>query len=151
MPNLVISSFEGDYRFLSNFYPCEIAWDNLEFPSVENAFQARKTSDPDLRWRMTDMTPGAAKRLGQQVTLPANWEEIKFRHMLQLVEQKFTRHERLRRLLLATNRATLVEGNSWGDVYWGRCNGVGENRLGVILMHVRAKLDEGRGALWLRG
>jgi predicted NAD-dependent protein-ADP-ribosyltransferase YbiA (DUF1768 family) len=31
-----------------------------------------------------------------------------------------------------------VEGNSWGDTYWGVCKGKGQNKLGHILMQVRS-------------
>jgi predicted NAD-dependent protein-ADP-ribosyltransferase YbiA (DUF1768 family) len=31
----------------------------------------------------------------------------------------------------------LIEGNWWGDTYWGVCNGVGENHLGKLLMKIR--------------
>jgi hypothetical protein len=31
----------------------------------------------------------------------------------------------------------LIEGNTWGDTFWGVCNGVGENNLGKTLMNVR--------------
>lgn len=59
--------------------------------------------------------------------------------MKDLVRQKF-QHPELKKKLLKTKNATLIEGNTWGDVYWGVCNGVGENNLGKILMETRAKL-----------
>jgi predicted NAD-dependent protein-ADP-ribosyltransferase YbiA (DUF1768 family) len=40
----------------------------------------------------------------------------------------------------ATGDRKLVEGNYWHDTFWGVCNGVGENYLGEILMHVRQEL-----------
>ena len=40
-------------------------------------------------------------------------------------------------LLLATGDAELIEGNNWGDTYWGKCNGQGLNRLGILLMQIR--------------
>ena len=36
----------------------------------------------------------------------------------------------------------IVEGNTWGDVFWGVCNGIGENHLGNILMDVRDEIIE---------
>ena len=39
--------------------------------------------------------------------------------------------------LINTGDAILIEGNTWGDTYWGVCDGVGENRLGKLLMEVR--------------
>lgn len=137
---LVIDRFDKEYKFLSNFWPCPVNWDGLEYPSVENAYQARKTSDPHLRWRFTQYSPGAAKRMGHSLILPDNWDsEIKYPHMKALVEQKFQRPG-LTRLLLATGNAMLIEGNQWGDTYWGVCNGKGENHLGKILMAVRDSL-----------
>ena len=40
--------------------------------------------------------------------------------------------------------ARLVEGNKWGDQFWGMCRGYGLNRLGGILMQIRAELREGK-------
>ena len=31
----------------------------------------------------------------------------------------------------------LEEGNTWADRVWGKVNGIGENRLGLILMQIR--------------
>lgn len=49
-------------------------------------------------------------------------------------------HSDLRKKLLATGDAELVENNTCGDVFWGICDGVGENHLGKILMLVRDRL-----------
>lgn len=40
------------------------------------------------------------------------------------------------RLILKMN-TMIYEGNDWHDVYWGVCNGVGENMLGKMLMKIR--------------
>lgn len=42
--------------------------------------------------------------------------------------------------LLETGEAYLEEGNDCGDRVWGVYQGQGENRLGKILMKVRAEL-----------
>jgi predicted NAD-dependent protein-ADP-ribosyltransferase YbiA (DUF1768 family) len=39
--------------------------------------------------------------------------------------------------LLATGNAILIEGNTWGDTFWGQCKGEGTNVLGNILMRRR--------------
>lgn len=44
--------------------------------------------------------------------------------------------------MLATGDAYLEEGNTWGDRIWGTVNGSGANRLGVILMQIRAELKD---------
>lgn len=62
--------------------------------------------------------------------------------MLELVQKKF--HPIfMQNRLLATDNAELVEGNYWGDRFWGVCKGEGENHLGKILMRVRKELHDG--------
>jgi len=56
--------------------------------------------------------------------------------MYDLVLQKF-QYANLRKLLLDTGGQYIQEGNTWGDRFWGVCNGIGENHLGYILMKVR--------------
>lgn len=139
----MIDEFSGPYRYLSNFYPSLVVLDGVEYPTVEHAYQAAKTLDPNERRHiLTAATPGRAKRLGRRVHLRPDWEEVKVQVMAKLVWQKFSRHPELRRQLLATGGQRLAEGNSWGDVFWGVCGGRGQNYLGRILMRVRSKLRE---------
>ena len=44
----MINKFEGRYRFLSNFYPCEIEHQGIKYPSVENFYVAMKVNDQQL-------------------------------------------------------------------------------------------------------
>jgi ribA/ribD-fused uncharacterized protein len=107
---------------------------------VEHAYQAAKTLDRVARLEIANLeTPGQAKRKGRNVTLRADWEEIKLDVMRACIAQKFSR-EPLRSQLLATGDTPLVEGNHWGDTFWGVCKGKGQNNLGVILMQVRRDL-----------
>jgi ribA/ribD-fused uncharacterized protein len=134
-----IDSFTGQYRWLSNFAPCQVTMDGVTYPSVENAYQAAKTLKPILREAFEDVPPGVAKRQGRMITLRPDWEQVKEQVMLDLLRRKF--HHPLYCLkLLATGTAELVEGNYWGDTYWGVCRGVGKNRLGMLLMQVRSEL-----------
>lgn len=136
-----IKEFRGEFRFLSNFWDSLLWHDGIQYPTVEHAFQAAKTLDFHRRWEISKLeTPGEAKRAGRQVVLRPDWEQVKTMVMLELVLQKFARHDGLRRRLLATGDAILIEGNTWGDKFWGVCNGEGENHLGRILTEVRARL-----------
>ena len=140
MDHIPILEFEGGFRFLSNFYPVSIMLEGNVYLSAEHAFQAAKTADPLEQQKIREMlTPGKAKRAGRQVTLRPNWEQNKLRVMEALVRQKFN-HPDLRDKLLATGNKILVEGNTWGDTFWGVCRGKGENHLGKILMKVRSEL-----------
>jgi ribA/ribD-fused uncharacterized protein len=135
----MITSFTGKYAFLSNFHPCVIEVDGYRYPCVENAFQVCKTVDKDERLPFLTLSPGAAKRANRKVTLRADWEAIKLDVMWGLLTQKFSKPE-LKQMLLETGTQKLVEGNHWGDTFWGVCRGQGSNHLGAALMEVRAAL-----------
>lgn len=65
--------------------------------------------------------------------------------MRDLVQDKFAEHPRLAQLLLDTGDALLIEGNNWGDSFWGvtrNGDGDGANYLGKILMEIRRGLRE---------
>ena len=138
-----IISFKEEYRFLSNFWSCGVWWHEEMYNSVEHAYQAEKMLRiEDHRKVSHAMTAGEAKKLGRRYKAKPHWDEIKLRVMEELVMSKFASNEDLKAKLLATGDATLIEGNHWGDIYWGVCKGDGENHLGLILMKVRSKLRE---------
>lgn len=133
-----ILEFKGKYAWLSNFFYCEIKHDGYTYPTVEHAYQAAKTLDPkDREYVRKSRSPGIAKARGRAVNIREDWEKIKDHVMYQLVLHKFSAHFVLRQDLLKTAPYKLVEGNSWGDTYWGVCDGKGQNKLGIILMQVR--------------
>lgn len=136
-----ISRFKEEYEFLNNYYPCPVEYEGITYPTNEHAFQAVKTLNKSLRAEIANAaTPGIAKEMGNQVSLRPDWEEIKTDVMLELCRKKFSVPD-LKQKLLATEGCYLVEGNHWGDRCWGVVNGVGENRLGQILMHIRSDLS----------
>ena len=137
----VIDKFSGEYRFLSNFYLSKVTLDGIEFPSVENAYQAAKNFDRERRQMFTTLSSAQAKSEGKNTVKRPDWEQVKVLVMTDLVREKFTKHLDLREKLLATGDAELIEGNWWRDTFWGVCKGKGENHLGKILMKVREELQ----------
>ena len=139
----VIDSFRGDYEFLSNFYPCLISHDGLEYKNLEAAFQAAKCTSLNDRIKFTNLDAGEAKKIGRNVILRRDWETVKYFVMTELLVIKFAFNPRLMRSLRATGSAMLIEGNSWHDNYWGnctcpKCEAVpGYNHLGKLLMVLR--------------
>lgn len=131
-----ISKFTDEYRWLSNFWPIEVVMDGETYPSVEHAYQAAKTL-PEHREQFKSCTAGQAKRLGRRVPMRPEWEDIKIAVMRDLIQQKFTFGSNLSESLLRTSPMALVEGNHWGDTFWGVCDGVGQNHLGNLLMEQR--------------
>lgn len=140
-----IREFIDAYAFLSNFYHSPVKYRNLIYLNAEAAFQAQKESCEKDKEQYTRMNPAQAKLVGRNCNLREDWEEIKEQTMYEIVKAKFTQNKALARLLLATGDAYLEEGNWWHDTTWGVCNGVGENKLGKILMCVREELD---GGIW---
>lgn len=139
----IINSFSGKYRFLSNFYPSEVYYENHKYKTIEHAFQAAKATNSEDRRRIANAdTPGDAKRLGRNISLRDDWEKVKIEVMRELLEQKFTLIPKLRNKLLETGESTLIEGNTWGDKFWGVCDGEGQNWLGKLLMEVRKDINE---------
>lgn len=137
-----ILTFQDEHRFLSNFYPSPIVVDGKRYPTVEHAFQAAKTNnDKDKEMIRQAASPGLAKKFGREVRLRPDWEKVKDSVMKNLLELKFQIPE-LRAKLLATGKVRLVEGNTWGDTYWGVCRGEGLNTLGYFLMDIRAGIRE---------
>lgn len=135
----MINSFKGEYRWLSNFAEVTIVYNGITFSTTEAAFQAEKASNPKIRQIFSIIGPGLAKSLGQEIRLRTYWEMDKDRVMYEVNKLKFTQ-EPYKSKLLTTGDQELVEGNNWGDMYWGVCNGFGENRLGKILMKIREEL-----------
>jgi ribA/ribD-fused uncharacterized protein len=142
----MISEFQNEYRFLSNFWPVPggvtLDGSKVRFPTVEHAYQAAKVKDLNAWHQVAKMkSPGEAKRWGRTVVLRTDWEHVRLPTMLSLVCQKFA-IDPLRTQLLETGNQELIEGNRWNDTFWGVCHGVGSNHLGKILMQVRRELRD---------
>ncbi len=134
-----ITTFHGEYRFLSNFWPAEVKSCGWTYRTVEHAYQAAKSDQlMDRLMIQKCKTPGQAKRAGKRITLCSRWAcpEERIATMLTLLRSKFSA-EPLKALLEETGDAILIEGNTFGDCFWGVCAGVGENHLGKLLMQVR--------------
>jgi ribA/ribD-fused uncharacterized protein len=131
----MINEFRGKYFFLSNFY-------HVPYPSNEHYFQAAKaTNDKDREFVMSAPDAKTAKARGGKngIKCRPDWNEIRISVMEDFVRIKFQDAE-LRQQLLDTGDEELVEGNWWGDIFWGVCKGEGENHLGKILMKIRAEI-----------
>lgn len=144
-----ISSFMDKYHFLSNFHITPILYEGVTYPSVEHAFQAAKTLNKAERMSILKaFSPGVTKRIGKTVSLRDDWESVKVNIMRDLLEIKFSDPD-LREKLLSTKDARLIEGNTWGDKYWGcifyKGNWVGSNKLGELLMNLRSQLRNSDG------
>lgn len=138
---MAITSFKNEYSFLSNFYPSPIFYEGNKYPSVENAYQASKCKYPLDKVKFFSCTSTKAKQYGKKLKIRDDWDSIKLTVMEELVRLKF-QIPLFKELLLNTRFESLIEGNWWGDTFWGVCKGVGENHLGRIIMKVRTELQD---------
>lgn len=139
----MITQFKNQYNWLSNMHMCQIIdIDGIEYPSVENAFQANKCLFTLDKEQFININPYEAKRLGRTVPIIDSWDKMKIAVMYKLVLIKFTKNSDLMNKLISTGSEELIEGNTWGDTFWGYDfnKRYGHNHLGKILMKVRQSL-----------
>jgi len=137
-----IYGFKGENRWLSNFWEAPFFYGQYTWPTVEHAFVSHKVTVSEyaeVAEHVITLTPGQAKRYGRSVCLRADWDLIKLLLMTQLQEEKYKQNPGLMKKLLDTKSGHIEETNSWNDTYWGVCNGVGKNWMGVILMELRER------------
>lgn len=140
---IMFSALSGTYGCFSNFAPYSITLKGVVWPTSEHYFQAQKfvgTEHEDAIRRAK--TPKLAANLGRSREHPLrpDWEQVKDAVMEDAVRAKFAQHADLRRILLETGDALIVEHRA-GDSYWGDGpDGSGRNMLGRILMKVRDNL-----------
>jgi ribA/ribD-fused uncharacterized protein len=153
-----ILRFKDKYKVFSNFYPFErngngkwvkngelvVEYEGREYPSVEHAFQAAKAeSEHEREWIGTAPDPAEAKKRGRWVKLRPGWDRMRVGVMEKCIESKFgDRNIQARRALVLTGTRKLVEGNWWGDTFWGfdENRREGENWLGWLLERRRTRL-----------
>ena len=148
---ILFYSKKPEFREFSNFFvePFKLEDPAPEgvlklWPSVEHYFQAAKfPSDVAYREKIrTAPTPEKAKLLGgnRAKKIDPQWDSKREDVMRKALYAKFSQNEQLRRLLLSTGNRDLIEDNPT-DSYWGRGNdGLGKNRLGMLLMELRTRL-----------
>jgi ribA/ribD-fused uncharacterized protein len=150
-----------EFRFLSNFYfspivhkfnrfLSSIAQEGDTYASVEHFYQALKaTTREDHELVRLTGSPKEAKCMGSTIKLRSDWEDgapcidLSFKELVMLhgLRMKFNQHEDLKQKLLDTGDRDLIEYAPWGDTYWGvDKKKFGQNRLGKLLMTVRAGL-----------
>ena len=132
--------FRDEYFFLSNFCPVDIKYDGMTFKCAEGLYQALKSNNRTIRELSQSLSGPEAKKLGRNILIREDWDQVKIDVMKLVVHLKFAASRELRERLLATGDIPLVEENTWNDTFWGVCRGKGENHLGRILMEERDRI-----------
>lgn len=142
---ILFSGLHEAYGYFSNFATYPITLGGKTWPTVEHYFQAQKFAGTEHEEAIRLVSSAMmAARMGRSRKRPlrADWERVKDDVMYLAVRAKFGQHEQLRRALLTTGEARIVEHRA-RDAYWGDGpDGFGKNMLGLLLMRVRAELRD---------
>lgn len=148
------------YEF-TNFYVSPITLDGKRWPTVEHYFQAQKfTGHPKIQEEiLKNNEPSHALKVARANAklTRGDWHiGYKYEVMAKALMAKFTQHQDLRDMLLATGNKILIEDTRRliidnpsaspknVDEFWGAGKeGRGANDLGKLLMFVRHKLRHG--------
>lgn len=144
-------SVSVEYGCFSNFAAFPITNKGKRWPTSEHYFQGQKFENAEHREAIRKAkSPMIAARMGRdrKKKLRRDWESAKGNVIRAAVLAKFTQHDELRAILLATGNAKLAEhtknDSCWGDGGDGR----GKNMLGRILMEVRETLRAAAEVGW---
>ncbi|KAF7312708.1 DUF1768 domain-containing protein [Mycena indigotica] len=130
----------------TNFSAHPVFYDNKRYPTSEHLFQSFKFMPhrPKLaeHIRTCSERPSVAfseaRRFAPEVR--SDWKDVNIQMMDIALWHKFTQHESLKKELLATDDAELIE-DSDKDAFWGiGADRKGRNELGKALERLRTKL-----------
>lgn len=149
---MAIDRFRDDHYFLSNMFPVRGGIElggGIRVPTSEHGYYLQKFPDPADQAQILAVEDGReAKKVADRLEaqgkpITENWDEVKVEAMKRVLERKFAAGTRMAYLLLQTGEEELIEGNPWGDNFWGVSppgNPEGLNWLGRILGETRTAL-----------
>jgi ribA/ribD-fused uncharacterized protein len=142
----MITQFIDEYRWLSNFQSVQIKYDGRTYPSVEHAYVSAKSNDDGWKQLCTSSKyrAGDLKKVSKDIELREDWEDVKVFIMYDLLKLKFVQ-EPFKTKLLNTGDMELIEGNYWGDTFYGvdMNKDEGQNILGRLIMKIRKEIRDG--------
>ena len=151
-PNNHIQPFRGAQSQLSNFFKCDLMYENKNFPSSEHLFQWIKATyheEPELaeRVRCCD-TPMEAKQLVEGLPVADSWiSGDRLNAMCAVLDTKYNQSLAFRDALHDSGDNVLAEAT--GNTFWASGLGPhrtittqpqywpGQNKLGSLLMELR--------------
>lgn len=135
-----IKSFTGEYDYLANTYNVNLMVDGISYTNAESAFWAQRIKNVKSRRKLSELSGVKAKAKANNTEPIHDWESKKDKIMKKILTIKFSSSKELKKKLLDTGDAKLLNNVTYRDEYWGIHYGVGKNRLGEILMEVRNEL-----------
>ncbi|KAK7455104.1 hypothetical protein VKT23_010975 [Stygiomarasmius scandens] len=136
------------YASFSNFSNHAVFYDEKRYPTSEHLFHAFKFMEhrPDLAEHIRTYSDKPRDALSQarkyKLEQRKDWFDVNVEKMDIVLYHKFTQHKALRKELLDTGDAELIE-DSKVDSFWGiGADKSGRNELGKALMRLRAQLGQ---------
>lgn len=132
----------GEIDWMRNDYISPLTVGDVEYPSVEHAYQASKFKDRNIKEDIADAdSVREARRIGRSASdrVRDDWDDVRFVIMENLVRKKFQDDVLAERLAKTGSANIVMEGY---DEFWGTGrNGTGQNHLGNILETVRSEVQ----------
>lgn len=156
---LVFGGISSRHHPLSNYYKQTFSSDDGQiYSSIEQGYQHKKCEfggimNSSLASQILACDdPSRIRALGQRASIRdiAQWDAAKDDVMYKLLHSKFSQNSDIKKTLLDTNTAKLIEANG-KDAYWAsglpltnsrnlEMNFPGKNRLGELLQKLRTEL-----------
>lgn len=122
-----------DIPELDNFYQCKFELDNYCWNDAETYFQANKTQDLHLFTKIRlSVSPSAAWKLGNEIPLRKDWEDIKVGIMYKANDAKFRQNPELKKILVSTGLHDITFTGS--TPFWNKENAKILERLRMIFL-----------------
>ena len=121
-------------------YPCRVEYKGLVYQTSESAYQAQKCCNYEDKLQLCYLNGYESKALVKKLPKVKSklFDSMKDIIMYEIVRQKFIQNpDILHKLVISSD--PIIEINDHGDKYWGVYNGVGSNKLGIILMTLRSQ------------
>lgn len=149
--------FQGEKDHLSNFYPCNFVWKNMEVSSAEHAYVFEKAVNngrPDIGNDVLKAENALeAKRLSHKIYTNPKWEEKSTDLMKEILKEKAEQLPDIKATLMKTGDSLIAEAvpyqNFWScglnktvaaktdPDHWPGCN-----KLGELWMDIRDEYVE---------
>lgn len=147
----------GPMGFMSQWYPCTIVYENMNFSSAEQLMMYKKAilfKDNEMATQIvgnSDMHPSQHKQMGRRVANfnESVWSRMSSSLVVDVNFYKFVQNPMIAEMLMETDNHMLVEASPY-DRVWGigyeegnammNRNRWGQNKLGKCLMAVRSMM-----------
>ncbi|MEU5994505.1 NADAR family protein [Spirillospora sp. NPDC047418] len=129
---------------LQNDYPSPIDVGGAVYPSVEHAYWALSTADPEVREQIRAAERAyEAQKIAAEATRVQDWSQVRTAAMAGLLRAKFTQHPELAEILLGTGDAPIAYSGMGSD-HWAAGGGKGRNWIGRLLELLRSEIHAQR-------